>query len=207
MKKKRKITIFIIIAILGIIAVTYIVNYFFINNRSKNMKFGNNKSSQEIVDFILNISSYQTIIDVEVKSNKNTNKYKLKQEYKNPEINIQEVLEPQNIAGVKISKNGESLKIENSKLNLNTVLEKYQYISENALDLYSFIENYKEDSKSKFKEENDVIIMQTSNCQKPLEKKKLYIDKKSVKPIKMEIFDNNKNMTVYIVYNEINVNG
>ena len=36
--------------------------------------------------------------------------------------------------------------------------------------------------------------------------KELYIDKQTVKPIKMEIKDNSKNTTVYILYNEVELN-
>lgn len=36
--------------------------------------------------------------------------------------------------------------------------------------------------------------------------KKLYIDKKTLKPIKMEIEDINKKVLVYILYNEIKIN-
>ena len=36
--------------------------------------------------------------------------------------------------------------------------------------------------------------------------KKLYLDKKTAKPIKMEIEDINKKMLVYILYNEIKIN-
>ena len=74
------------------------------NKMAKNIKIGNNSSSQEIVDYILNISSYETQIEVEVKSNKNSNKYKIKQTYIDNQNNRQEVLEPSNIQGVKIIK-------------------------------------------------------------------------------------------------------
>ena len=53
-----------------------------------------NSSSQEIVDYILNISSYETQIEVEVKSNKNSNKYKMKQTYIDNNNTTQEVIEP-----------------------------------------------------------------------------------------------------------------
>ena len=43
---------------------------------AKTSKIGNNSTSQEIVDYILNISSYEAEIEVEVKSNKNSNKYR-----------------------------------------------------------------------------------------------------------------------------------
>ena len=36
--------------------------------------------------------------------------------------------------------------------------------------------------------------------------KKLYIDKKTLKPIKMEIQEINKKVLVYILYNEIKIN-
>ena len=47
---------------------------------TKKTKNGNNMNSQEIVDYILNINSYKAQITVEVKSNKNTNKYVIKQQ-------------------------------------------------------------------------------------------------------------------------------
>jgi hypothetical protein len=46
----------------------------FSKNTAKVFKNGNTKTSQEIVDYILNISSYKLNVTVEVISNKNTNK-------------------------------------------------------------------------------------------------------------------------------------
>lgn len=193
------ILIFIIISIFLII---------FNNKGSKNLKIGNNTSSQEIVEYILNISSYECKIEVEVNSNKNKNKYILKQQYISPDISTQEVIEPTNIAGVKVIKNGDNLKIENTNLNLTTIFEKYEYISENSLDLSSFIEDYKNNKDSNFKEETNQIIMHTTaNYEnRNVKYKTLYIDKNTAIPTKMEIKDNNKNTTVYILYNEVNVN-
>ena len=73
-KLLRKIIIVIIIIIICICIFFYI-------NKSKKIKIGNNSTSQEIIDNILNISSYETVIEVEVKSNKITNKYTIKQKY------------------------------------------------------------------------------------------------------------------------------
>lgn len=193
--KNKKIFIVIIILLIITIAIFLIFN----NKAVKKSKVGNNSSSQEIVDYILNISSYTAVVEVQVKSNKNENKYILKQEYNGPNQNYQEVLEPSNIAGVKIVKDGNSLRLENSNLNLTSVFEKYEYISDNCLDLSSFIEYYKNDENAQVKEENDEIIMKTKF-------RKLYIDRNTVKPIKMEIKDTIKNTAVYILYNEVNVN-
>ena len=171
-------------------------------NMSKNSKIGNNTNSQEIVDNILNISSYETKVEVKVVSNKNTNKYIIKQKYKKPNESSQEILEPSNIAGIKITKKDNELKIENTNLNLSSIFENYEYVSDNILDLSSFIEDYKTNEKANWKEENNQIIMITNKNNK---EKKLYIDKTTKKPIKLEISDINKNTAVYISYNEINI--
>ena len=67
MKKKYWLILLIILIIIG--------GIFFYKNRVKNSKSGNNKTSQEIVDYILNISSYEVKVTVNVTSNKNNNKY------------------------------------------------------------------------------------------------------------------------------------
>ena len=70
---KKRIIIFSIVIILVVSTITY----FFIKNNYKNLKFGNNMSNKnikEIEEYILNISSYNATIEVEVQSNKNTNK-------------------------------------------------------------------------------------------------------------------------------------
>ena len=206
-KSKRK-TLLIIatITLITIIIATIIIKN---NNKTaKNIKIGNNSSSQEIVEYILNISSYETQIEVEVKSNKNGNKYKLKQKYINSQNNEQEVLEPSNIQGVKIKREENKLKIENTQLSLTKIIENYKEITQNNLDLANFIENYKNNPNSKFKEEENQIILETTaktenNYQKY---EKLYISKKDGKPTKMEIKDTNKNIIIYIIYNEININ-
>ena len=141
MLKNKKIMWIGIIIILIIIIITLIFFTKFNNNTSKNFKIGNNTTSQEIVDNILNMSSYKATIAVDVKSNKNESKYVLKQSYSGEEDNWQEVIEPSNIAGVKVTKSGKSLKIENANLNLSSIFENYEFISDNCLDLNSFIES------------------------------------------------------------------
>ena len=193
--KGRKIFILFFLIIIIILELVLI----FKNKGTKNFKIGNNTSSQEIVDYILNINSYEAVIEVDVKSNKNENKYKIKQVYNGKDNNSQEVLEPGNIAGVKLIKDGNSLRLENSNLGLTNILQNYEYISDNALDLSSFIEDYKNNSNSKWEEKNDKIIMKTSN-------RTLYINRENGLPKKMEIQDNGKKTAVYILYNEVNVN-
>lgn len=197
--KKLYISIFTLTIILFVI--------FFAFFMVKNLKTGNNKSSQDMVNDILNIKSYNTTIEVEVKSNKNQNKYIIKQSYKSENENSQEVIEPSNISGVKIVKENGVLKLENSKLNLISVFENYSYLSENDLDLSSFINDYKSNKNSNYTENDDKIIMKTENINSNNKTiKKLYINKKNGKIEKMEIEDTNKKIAVYILYREVNVN-
>ncbi len=200
--KNKKIIIWLLLIILIIIGIIY----FLINNKTKKLKIGNNTSSQEIVNYILNINSYEAVVEVNVKSNKNENKYKIKQVYNGNENNWHEVLEPLNIAGVKIIKEGTSLKLENTNLNLISILENYEYISDNIIDLSSFIDDYKNGENSEWKEKDNKILMKTSNNDKNKKSKTLYINKQNGLPEKMEIRDNNKKTAVYILYNEVNVN-
>lgn len=202
----KKKTFFIFCIFISLILIVFFT--FFKDKGAKNYKIGNNSSSQEIVDYILNISSYEATINVDVTSSKNTNKYIIKQKCEKTGIITQEVIEPSNISGVRIIKEGDNLKIENTTLNLNLVLERYNYISDNVLDLDSFIENYKNNSESKFGEKNEQVIMETvdNSNNKNLKHKTLYIDRNTAKPTKMEIKDTNKNSAIYIIYNEVNVN-
>lgn len=200
MKKKYWLILLIIIIAIG--------GIFFYKNRVKDSKSGNNKTSQEIVDYILNISSYEVQVTVNVTSNKNSNKYILKQTYQSPNISVQEVIEPSNIAGVRIENDGINLKIENSQLNLSTILENYNYLGNNCLDLYSFIEDYKQDEKAKFEEKDTEIIMKASSNIDNIyvQEKILHIDKNTQTPTQMEIKDNQQKTTIYILYNEVKVN-
>lgn len=195
----------IYISILILILILFVI--FFAFFMVKNFKTGNNKSSQDMVNDVLNIKSYNATIEVEVKSNKNQNKYIIEQSYKNENENSQEVIEPSNIKGVKIIKENGVLKLENSKLNLLSVFENYSYLSENDLDLSSFINEYKNNKNSNYTENNDEIVMKTENINsKNKTIKKLYINKKNGKIEKMEIEDTNKKIAVYILYREVNVN-
>lgn len=199
--KNKKILLIIIILILLILTFFYLNTY-------KNSKVVNNIDKSNIKEYILNISSYQATIIVTVNSNKNTNKYILKQQYNSDNVYKQEVIEPVNIKGIQTIYDGKNLKVENTQLNLSHIYKDYQYISDNTLDLYAFIQNYKDLKNKEYEENNDEIIMtlKNENNNNYNISQKLYIDKKRAIPTKMEISDNNKNTTVYIEYKEISFN-
>ena len=206
MEKKK------LIIILGILAVlvTSVVIYFFIKNNYKNLKSGNNMSNKnlkEIEEYILSIRSYNAKIEVEIQSNKNKNKYVLEQKYAEPNVQKQIVLEPSNIEGLETIFDGNNLKINNTKLNLSTVYENYSDVTSNFLWLNTFTEEYKkmiETGKQNIIEQNGIIIMEIKDADEL--NKKLYIDRKTGKPIKMQIKNVSKHTTDYILYNEIEIN-
>ena len=196
MKKKK---FFVILITIIFVLILLFANFY--KNMFNSLNIGHNNSSQEIVDNILNISSYSAIIEVKIEGNKNQNQYKIKQEYVSPSKNSQEVLEPPNIKGTTITRENDKLIIENTQLNVSSIIDNYSYISDNNLDLSSFVADYKEDKKAYFEEKDEIILHTNLNI-----KKTLYIDRKTGLPIKMEIIDANKNNKVYILYNEVEIN-
>ena len=185
---------------------------FFIKNNYKSLKLGNNiinQSADEIKKNILNIESYKANVKIEIKSNKNTNNYEAIQEY-NRENNSykQEITEPSTIKGIVFNYDGNNLKIENTRLNLSKLYNDYKYIESNELSLTSFAEDYKQSDEIKEYEEGNNIILETEvkNNNIYRKNKKLYINKGSGLPTKMEIKDISQNTVVYILYNEIEIN-
>lgn len=211
-KLNKKHFIWIIIIILIIVA---IILYFFLKNDNKNSNLGNNlinKTLAEIEEYILNISSYEAEIEVQVESNKNQTKYVLKQSYISPNVEKQVVKEPSNIQGLETIYDGSKLTINNSKLNLTTIYENYEYLTDNFLWLNSFIEDYKNAKESgkttDLYEENNQIIMEVklSNENPYVSAKKLVIDKQTGNIQKLIVQDKNQKNLVYILYNEIKIN-
>ena len=201
---KKIITIAIIIIVL--------ISLFFVKFNYKKLKLGNNMSSktaEEIAEYILGINSYEAKEEITVESNKNTNKY-VAIEKCNLENNLfsKEILEPENLNGMKFSYDGTNLKIENSKLSLNKMYENYPYIGEEDLSLVDFINSYKEAESTKIEDINNEIIItvELKNGNKYIAYKKLYIDKNNGNPIKMQIQNISQKEIIYILYNEIKIN-
>ena len=201
MNKKIIISIFIIIILIILII--------FIKNNYKKITVGNNinKSTQSVIEYILNISSYEAKIDVTINSNKTTNQYELTQKYFSPNIYKQIVNKPDYINGLTMKYDGNNLILENTNLSMTKVYEKYECLNNNCLWLDSFIENYKTIENTSFEEnESELILEVRDNNNLYTNIKRLYIDKKQLKPIKLEIIDNNKNIKIYIIYREIELN-
>ena len=212
MKLNKKVIIITSVAILIIIAIIFA---FFMKNANKNLNIGNNlnnKTLQEVEEYILNISSYETEVEVSIESNKNKTKYLLIQKYVSPNIEKQTVKEPSNIQGLETIYDGNKLTIHNSKLNLTTIYENYPYLTDNYIWLHSFIEDYRNakssGEKTKLYEENNQIIMEVELSQGTpyVASKKLVIDRITGNIQKLIVQDKNQKNLVYILYNEIKIN-
>lgn len=206
-KTKKKIGILFILLL-----ISFFVFLFLWMNRHNFLKNGNTtrENKEGVVDTILNMRSYEADMEVTIKSNKTTNTYQLKQYYVAPNLTKQIVINPDSIKGLTTIYDGQRLKIENTKLDLNTIYEHDTYLTENVLFLNMFVEDYlefREESSQKEEKEKIVLTTKTKNEKNQyLIKKTLYLDKKTGKPTKMEVQDVNQNITVYILYNEIKIN-
>ena len=129
----------------------------------------------------------------------------IKQSFQSPNICVQEVLEPSNIQGLKTIYDGTNLSLQNTRLHLSTVYENYPYLTENNLWLTSFIEEYKKTQDALCEDSNTQWILSIPKNAMGIQKK-LAVDKKTGKPIHLEVQDRNRNTSVYIVYNEIEIN-
>lgn len=209
---KNKKIIFISIIVLVVVSIVII---FLLKTNYKNKNFGNNMSNknlEEIEKYILDISSYTAKMDVTVESNKNTNKYVIKQTYEKNKKSKQKILEPSNIEGLEIIYEDNKLTINNAKNNLKTMYENYPNLMENCLWINSFIEDYKvekNEGKASIKEENGKVLMMTktrNENNRYIYSKELYINKEEGKIEKLIVQDINKKNLIYILYNEITVN-
>lgn len=195
----KKVKIFLIILLIIFVLI------FFMQRVYKTIKIGNNisKSSEDLIEYILNISSYEAKLEVTVQSNKTTNKYVLEQYYLEPNFSKQVVKEPKNIENLEIIYNGNNLEIKNTNLSLSKIYENYNYLNENILWLNFFIDNYQ--NNYNVEENNDEIILSTK-IEKYNYRAKLYFSKKTSLPIKIEVLDNSNQTKIYIEYKEIKLN-
>lgn len=191
---------FILMWLVTIILIIFLL--LVISNKSK--KLGNN-TNEDVEKTILNISSYSANITVKEISNKNDNEYCMKQEVReNYEKQIG--ISPDEISGTEITFENNILEFKNSKISANKVYKDYKMLYNNNLFLTDFIKNYKSSNKHKYFEKDNTCYFEYESDDRYKSKLILSVDKNTFKPTKMEIYDNNNNIKVYILYNEIEIN-
>ena len=191
--------------ILIMLAIIFLL-IFFMQITYKTVKTGNNitKSTDNIIEYILNISSYEAEIEVIINSNKTSNKYILEQYYIKSNYARQIVKEPKSLENLEIIYKNNNLEIKNTNLRLSKIYENYTYLNQNILWL-SFVIDICNSERYTLEENNEEIIL-NFNIEKYNYKGKLYINIETKLPKKIEIMDNNNNNKVYIEYKEIKLN-
>lgn len=198
---------FKILAFIIIIIFALLICNFFIKSNYKTKENGNNKSIQEIEQYILNVTSYKAKIKVTVCSNKNTNYYEFEQEVRSQSYTKQLALSPESLAGMEIIYENGIITVQNTKYNLSQIYENYPYISSNSLYLTSFIDGYRNSTSKEITEVDGKIQMSyTPKLNKYNNKQILYINKSSLEPQNLQVFDINNELRVDIIYNEIELN-
>ena len=198
---------FKILAFIIIVIVTLLICNFFIKTNYKTKESGNNKSIQEIEQYILNVTSYKAKIKVTVSSNKNANFYEFEQEVRGQSYSRQLALSPDSLSGMEIIYENGVITLQNTKYNLSQIYENYPYISTNSLFLTSFIEGYRNADVKEITQEDEKIQMSyISKVNKYNNKQILYINKASLEPQNLQVYDINNALKVDIIYNEIELN-
>ena len=198
---------FKILAFIILVIVTLLICNFFIKTNYKTKESGNNKSIQEIEQYILNVTSYKAKIKVTVSSNKNANFYEFEQEVRGQSYSRQLALSPDSLSGMEIIYENGVITLQNTKYNLSQIYENYPYISTNSLFLTSFIEGYRNADEKEITQEDEKIQMSyISKVNKYNNKQILYINKASLEPQNLQVYDINNELKVDIIYNEIELN-
>ena len=201
---KKKVFITIIFFTIFFLIFYLIFNYKSLKNGNNNIRI---KNEEDVNDYILNISNYEAKIEVIVKSNKNENKYIINQKCMD-NYSYQE-MEYENNKKIIIVHKDNKVIIRNTSLKLEKIYESWEFLIENNLFLTTFVENFKEtDEKEILVNENYYVVnLKLKNISdKNVAYKSLYINKNNGKIEKLEIYDINKNRTIYILYKEITIN-
>lgn len=167
---------------------------------------GNNINTSKIEESLQEIKGYRLIAKIKITSNKNENEYEVIQEYHEPNMYKTEVISPEKLNGLITSYDGKNLTIQNTKLNVQNIIEEYEPIVNNNLYFNTFIEDYLSGFETSKEENEKEIVLSTNikNSYRYANFKKLHIDKETKLPTKMEVQDNNQNTKIYIEYSEIN---
>ena len=170
---------------------------------------GNNmiRNKDEFVEDILeNFEKYEANIDVTIVSNKNENKYNMKQivDGENSKLIINS---PENVKGLEIEIRDDNLKITNEKTNMKKVYENYKSVINSSLFINSFIEEFIEFPTQIQENEKEIVVkvdLGTKN-NTYTKFKELYLDKETKLPKKLIIKDNKQKINTSIIYNDIRI--
>ncbi len=194
----KKVFIFVLICMIIFSIFTYIL-----------LQTGNNKNrnkEKRIDDILEKYLNYEAEVTVTIFSNKTENIYEMRQVV-NQDNSRFYMVKPENLSGIIVEQNKNSLKITNSLLNVEKTYENIPNLLNNYLFLNTFICEYKEElSNVEIKDDEIIVLVKLDKNQNTYVKyKELYINAKTKEPIKMLIKDDAKKLIASIIYNNIKI--
>ena len=179
---------------------------------------------------IFSLNSYDAEYKAVIKSNKNQNTYKIKEEYLQEEKTGKEmfrfeIIDDNNLKFISLY-DGESIKIVSDSQIGNFILENYEVNKENLLSIATFISLYNnvmnglsEDFLVRIEEEDirtiyKLIVKKTENqvnntklsFLKSVSILELIVNEESNLPMELVIYDNSNNMYIDVIYEKFDIN-
>lgn len=117
---------------------------------------------------LFEMRSYKCTAVIKINSNKNTIRYKVRQEYVHPSKYRMEIIEPQFLAGVETKSDGSETTISNPGIKGDNlyITENIKAISENSVFLTSFINSYLFSEKATMRKNGEKYILKTESGSK-----------------------------------------
>lgn len=179
---------------------------------------------------IFSLNSYDAEYKAVIKSNKNQNTYKIKEEYLQEEKTGKdmfrfEIIDDNNLRFISLY-DGENIKIVSDSQIGNFILENYEVNKENLLSIATFISLYNdvmnglsEDFLVRIEEEDirtiyKLIVKKTENqvnntklsFLKSVSMLELIVNEETNLPMELVIYDNSNNMYIDVIYEKFDIN-
>lgn len=154
----------------------------------------NGSTKEEVYkDFLNKVSkmkSYSCIAEINVVGNKNPKEYTLQHNFTKPNNYTIKIISPDNLKGKVITYNNDKVTIKNP--NVKDIIELPNKGRDNQyLFIGDFIKNLFQNEELDISFKGDYLLLKTNipGSSKYFSKQVLYVDKESVKPSKLEIYD------------------
>ncbi|KXZ40516.1 Outer membrane lipoprotein-sorting protein [Alkalithermobacter thermoalcaliphilus JW-YL-7 = DSM 7308] len=156
---------------------------------------------------ISSINSYTCIADITVVGNRSPSSYTVIHSFKAPDYYKLEVLEPENLKGKVTVYQNDKVIVKNPN-----IPDEYKFIHTSKENKYlfigDFIKNILENEQLKISSNSNFLILDTIIPSKSIyfHSSRLYVDKQTLKPHKMEILDYNGKVRFSVIYREFKYN-
>lgn len=170
------------------------------------------KKPEDVQKFIMKLKSYKSDVVYAVTNNKSTNVYRAKHLYKSPDKYRIEMVEPEELKGQITIYNKDKAYIYHPKINTYMITENFTNTVEYNSFIGAFVDYFKAKGGARFKLES-LSGKQCYVLQLPIDSdnryrvvEKLWINAETALPMKAEILDKDNNVSVQVLYENIELN-